>query len=249
MSSLLARFAENLYWLGRYIERAENTARILHINETYARHDPSGPDWGHVLDLYADRDRFQENHENSDAASVLNFYILDRSNSTSIVSAVGNARENARTVRHLSSTEMWTQVNLFNTIVQALKARDFRLTNLSNLASELVQGCQTFEGIAEGTLMRGEAWCFFQLGKYLERADQTTRVLDIGYQRLSLGGQGALSSVQWHATVAISLRLPGSSLSPSCRLRSCRYCSVLTLWHRVSARGRPVRKTRDREAL
>ena len=199
MSSLLARFAENLYWLGRYMERAENTARILHINETYARDNPAGPDWGYILELFADRERFNAVAAASDPASVLNFYILDGNNPTSITCALASSRENARTVRHLISTEMWTHVNLFHSKVQTLTERDIGLSNLSRLAGDLVLNCQTFEGIAEGTLLRGEPWCFYHLGKYLERADQTTRVLDIGYQRLSMSGHDTLSSVQWHA--------------------------------------------------
>lgn len=181
------------------MERAENTARILQVNETYARDMPSGPDWGHVLALYADRERFQDFYEESDATNVLKFYILNKDNPTSISYAVANARENARTVRHLISTEMWSQVNLFNTRIGSLGARDIQLANLSKLTDELVSACQTFEGISEGTLLRGEAWCFYHLGKYLERADQSTRILDIGYQRLSTEDIHPLSSVRWHA--------------------------------------------------
>lgn len=197
MSSLLARFAENLYWLGRYLERAENTARILHINQTYARDNVEGPDWRRVLDLYDDTDRFFEAHEHADARSVLNWYVIDRDNPTSIAFAVANARENARTVRHLISTEMWIQVNLFHGTMKSMTARNITLSNLSNLASHLILQCQTFDGIADGTFLRGEPCCFYQIGKYLERADQTTRVLDMGYDRLSVREPDAVASVQW----------------------------------------------------
>lgn len=181
------------------MERAENMARILHINETYARDNPEGPDWAYILDIYADRQRFDEKHNSGNAANVLNFYILDKSNPTSIAFALENARENARTVRHLISTEMWSQINAFHTKTKALTQRDLRLSNLAQVAGDIVLNCQAFEGITEGTLLRGEAWCHYQLGKNLERADQTTRILDIGYQRLSLSNEDTLSSVQWHA--------------------------------------------------
>lgn len=197
MSNLLARFAENLYWLGRYMERVENTARILHINETYARDTPDGPDWRRVLDLHADTQRFFKSHKKADARTVLNFYILDRANPTSIAFAVANARENARTVRHLISTEMWTEVNLFHGSMKAMTLRSTMLAHLSRIASELILHCQTFDGIANGTFLRGEPRCFYQLGKYLERADQTTRVLDMGYDRLSMNEPNAVASVQW----------------------------------------------------
>ena len=198
MSSLLARFAGNLTWLGRYLERSENIARILHINETYGRDDPQGPDWRRVLRLYADEERFNKTHDDASAAEVLGFYVIDRDNPGSIVSAVSAARENARSVRHLISTEMWTHLNIFSGQVRALKAKDLRLSNLSTVATSVVAGCQSFEGIAEGTFLRGEPWCFFQIGKYLERADQTTRILDISSDRLLLDKEDTVATVQWN---------------------------------------------------
>jgi uncharacterized alpha-E superfamily protein len=179
------------------MERAENIARILHINETYARDNPEGPEWRRVLDLYADTERFFESHKRADAHTALNFYILDRTNPTSVAFAVANARENARTVRHLISTEMWTQINLIHGTMQAMTLRNIMLSHLSRVASELIIHCQTFDGIADGTFLRGEPCCFYDLGKYLERADQTTRVLDIGYDHLSLREPDAVASVQW----------------------------------------------------
>ncbi|MCE2510107.1 MAG: alpha-E domain-containing protein [Alphaproteobacteria bacterium] len=199
MSNLLARFAANIFWMARYLERAESLARILDINETYARDNPQGPDWKRALDLYGDTARFKTEHDEADAASVLYFYVLDRANPTSIAFAIAEARQNARSVRHLISTEMWTQLNIFHNYMAGLTQRDIRLSNLSKLCTHIKLDCQTIEGIAEGTLLRGEAWRFYQLGKYIERADQTTRVLDIGYERLSAGKDDAVISVQWNS--------------------------------------------------
>lgn len=195
---MLARFAANIFWLARYLERAENLARILHINETYGRDDPGGPDWRRVLKLYSDEKRFDATHESTEAGAVLAFYVLERDNPTSLTASIRAARENARSVRHLISTEMWTHLNIFHGQVRALKQKDIRLSNLSALACDVIHGCQTFEGIAEGTFVRGEPWCFFQLGKYIERADQTTRILDISYESLVPGAGDAVASVQWN---------------------------------------------------
>ncbi len=195
---MLARFASNIYWMARYLERAENLARILDINETYARDRQGGPDWDRVLDLYADRARFVEQHERATAANVLNFYVLDRDNPTSIACAIASARENARTVRHLISTELWTHLNIFHNQIAGWTQRDLRQSNLSGLCTEIKLRCQTAEGIAEGTLLRDEAWRFYQVGKYIERADQTTRILDIGYTYLSDGEDDALISAGWN---------------------------------------------------
>jgi uncharacterized alpha-E superfamily protein len=196
LSSLLARFAANIYWLGRYMERAECVARILDINETYARDHAEGPSWQRVLDLYADNDSFAALHDKATAENVLSFYVLERANPTSIAAAVAQARENARTVRHLISTEMWQQLNIFHYQVASLTKRDVWTTNLSPLCGDIKAGCQTFEGIAEGTFFRSEAWNFYQLGKYIERADQTTRVLDMGYHRLTDETSEALAAMQ-----------------------------------------------------
>ena len=198
MSSLLARFAENIFWLGRCLERAENIARVLHVNTTYGRDDPNGPDWRRVLRLYADEERFNASYPESNAAGALGFYLTDRDNPSSIVSAISRARENARSVRHLISTEMWTHLNVFSGQVRALNARDVRLSNLATVATQIINGCQTFEGIAEGTFVRQSAWCFYHIGKYLERADQTTRILDIAYDRLLLNKRSAVATVQWN---------------------------------------------------
>lgn len=198
MYSLLARFAENIYWLARYLERIENVARMLDINETYARDNPDGPEGKRVLDLYDDFERFSESYETSDPKSVLSFYVTDRGNPTSIISCITNARENARSVRHLVSTEMWTQINILHGHIRAVTARDIRPSNLSRTARKIVTGCQTFEGIAEGTFFRGEPWQFYHLGKYIERADQTTRILDMGCDRLFIEEGDAVAWVHWN---------------------------------------------------
>lgn len=195
---LLARFAGNIFWLGRYLERAENLARVLHINETYAREGSGAPDWTRVLDLYADTERFKADYDEISERTVLQFYMLDRDNPSSISHAIAAARENARTVRHLISTEMWTHLNILYGEMNQLTARDLRSSNLFKLGNDVVLGCQTFEGIAEGTFMRSEAACFYQSGKYIERADQTTRVLDLGYDRLAREEGDALTPVQWN---------------------------------------------------
>ena len=198
MDNLIARFASNIFWLARYLERAENVARILDINETFARQNEEGPDWQRVLVLYADTDAFQARYATIDAGSVAAFYITDRDNPSSISSVIYQARENARSVRHLISTEMWTHLNIFHNRMQALAPRDLRPANLSHLCSEIKQSCQTFEGIAEGTFLRGERWCFYQMGKYLERADQTTRILDIGFARAGEDLGAAMEAVHWN---------------------------------------------------
>ncbi len=218
LSSLVARFASNIFWLGRYLERAENLARILDINETYARDDTGGPNWSRVLELYSDRKRYEETHGTPTAQGVLSFYVLDRDNQASIISCTRAARENARSVRHLISTEMWTHINIFHARVTEISKKNVTTSNISRIAKDVVAGCQSFEGIAEGTFLRGEPSCFYQLGKYLERADQTTRILDMGYDRLAPSGDNVVAWVHWNVLLrsvsgyhAYRSRHPGAS--------------------------------------
>ncbi|HYZ27284.1 MAG TPA: alpha-E domain-containing protein [Geminicoccaceae bacterium] len=204
MPSLLARFAENNFWLARYMERAENLARILDVNETFAQ-DSRGPeDWLPIVHLHADDARFFGAHAAATAEAVIHFYVLDGANPTSIISAVRMARENARSLRHLISTEMWRHLNVFYNRLVGLGPADLALSNLSSLCATIKEDCQLHAGIVEGTYYRDQGWYFYHLGKYLERADQTTRLLDINTHRLvpspGAAGTGADAS-QWNAVL------------------------------------------------
>src|SRR4028119_1053225 len=112
--SLLSRYAECLFWLARYVERAENLARILDVNETFSRDSRGGQNWMSVLQLYGDEARFKELHGAATADSVLRFYVTDGENPTSIVSSVRSARDNARALRPLISNEMRTEINVLH---------------------------------------------------------------------------------------------------------------------------------------
>ncbi len=184
MSSLLARFAENGFWMARYMERAENLARILDVNESFARDNRGEQDWLPIVQLHDDEQDFFRRNPEATAEAVIAFYINDRENPNSIVRSVGAARENARSLRHLLSIEVWSQLNVFYKFVSDLRPRDLRLADLSYVCQDLKEGCQLHTGIVEGTTFRDQGWVFYQLGKLIDRADQTTRLLDIKYHRL-----------------------------------------------------------------
>jgi uncharacterized alpha-E superfamily protein len=178
---LLARYAECIFWLARFVERAENLARILEVHESYARDRSGARDWYTIVQLNADEERFAEKHDTASAKNVIRFYLSDRENPTSIVNAVSNARENGRTLRPLISTEMWVQLNVFYNRLIAIDDRELTPGALSPLLNDIKEACQTFTGITEGTFYRDQAWYFYRLGRYIERADQTTRLLDSKY--------------------------------------------------------------------
>lgn len=202
MPSLLSRFASDLFWLARYLERAEALARLIDITKTYAGTETSGAKWERILRICGDLERYREGGGGTDAASVLAFYLLDSKNPTSVAYSLRMARENARGARHLISTELWTHLNMLHNHYSRLTGRDIRLSNVSEVCQEIKTACQAGEGIVESTLTRGEPWFFYNLGKQIERADQTTRVLDIGYLSLASDDDDqALLSVQWNALI------------------------------------------------
>ena len=178
---LLARYADCIFWLARYIERAENLARILDVNETFSRDSRGGQNWRSIVQLNSDEERFFAAHDTASVHSVVNFYVIDGDNPTSILSAIRSARENARTLRPLISTEMWVQLNVFYNRLPALGEADLVPGRLSALFATIKEACQTHTGITEGTFYRDQAWYFYRLGRYLERGDQTTRLLDSKY--------------------------------------------------------------------
>ncbi len=188
--------------MARYMERAENLARILDVNETFARDSRGAQDWLPMVQLNADESRFFSVHGEANASTVTHFYVLDRTNPTSIVSAVHMARENARSLRHLISTEMWRHLNVFYELLGDVAREDLALSELSRLCATIKENCQTHTGIIEGTFHRDEVWHFYQLGKTVERADQTTRLLDIKYHRLLPSSEDVGSPVdlsQWNS--------------------------------------------------
>jgi uncharacterized alpha-E superfamily protein len=184
MTNLLSRYAEDIFWIARYIERAEDLARILDVNETFSRDSRGGQNWQSVLEIYRDEARFFQDHASATAENVIHFYTLDARNPTSILSALRMARENARAMRPLISTEMWTQINIFYNRLQALGPQEITEPRLARFCQFVKEGCQTHTGITEGTFYRDEGWCFYQIGRQIERADQTTRLLDTKYHLL-----------------------------------------------------------------
>ena len=203
-SDLLSRYAESTVWLARYLERIENLARVLDVTETFVRTGQGDEGWSSVVQINADDEQFYAQHGKANAATVVLFYLLDRANSNSIASLLHMARENARTLRPLISTEMWAHINIFHNWVQRLSENDIRPSQLSALCSRLKQECQTHYGITEGTFYRDQGWYFYMIGKYLERADQITRLVDIKYHTLLPRDAGIGSEVdvsQWGAVL------------------------------------------------
>ncbi|MBL28971.1 MAG: hypothetical protein CMM50_15630 [Rhodospirillaceae bacterium] len=224
MADLLARHAEALFWMARQMERAENLARILDVNETFSRDGQGSQNWETIVKLYADEERFAETGRALNAETVLHFYVLDTENPGSIVATIRMARENARALRPLISTEMWTQLNMFYSELRGLTKNAIAEPNLNRLCAFIKEACQTHTGITEGTYYRDSGWYFYQLGKLIERADQMTRLVDVKYHLLLPSPDyvgSPLDVSQWNAVLRSAAayhafrRINPSGMSPT----------------------------------
>ncbi len=202
MTKLLSRFAECLFWLGRQIERANALARVLDVNQSYSYDAHGGRNWRMLLHLYEQEEDFRRRFGEVTPEAVLYYHLLDNGNSSSVRSSIAQARENARTLRPLISTEMWTQLNGFHRTLTDLSPTDATPRRLSRLANLIKENCQAHVGITMETLYRDEAYYFYRTGQQIERADQTTRLMWIKFhQLLPMGAEegSAVDVSQWHA--------------------------------------------------
>lgn len=184
MSNLLSRYADATFWMARQVERSEDLARILDVNESFSRDSRGAQNWHSILKLYADEERYFDRHNEVSAEAVVDFFVLDPEHPGSIISTINAARENARQLRPLISTEMWQQLNVFYGKLKAIPRESLTEQSLNRICTFIKEACQNHAGITEGTFYRDEGWHFYQLGMLIERADQTTRLLDVKYELL-----------------------------------------------------------------
>jgi uncharacterized alpha-E superfamily protein len=179
---LLSRAAEAVYWMARYIERAENVARFIDVNLHLQLDLPLEPahQWQPLIDTSGDALVFVERHGKAKKSNVIKFLVWDTKNCNSITSCLRAARENARSVREIISSEMWEQVNSMYLKIQSQRAQA-ESERLPDILRAIRLGCHMFEGITDSTMSYNEAWHFLRLGRQLERADKTSRILDVKY--------------------------------------------------------------------
>ena len=203
--TLLSRVAESVYWMGRYIERAENVARVIEVNQNLMIDLPRdfGEQWQPIVDTTGDHDDFHERYGEATQNDVIQFLAFDTHNPNSIYSCVTAARENARSVRETISSEMWEQINSLYLMLASLSRKPLNEA-LPDFCRNVRMACHMFQGITHSTMSHNEAWHFIRLGTSLERADKTTRILDVKYFILlpSLSDVGTpYDDIQWGAVL------------------------------------------------
>ena len=180
---MLSRVASSIYWLNRYIERAENYARFVEVNLNLSLDLPRGTaeQWEPLVATTGDYEMFLERYEKATKETVIHFLLADPANPSSILSCLIAARENARSVREIIPTEMWEQVNRFYLMVTDAVAHGMSSHNLHTFLVDVKTASHLLLGVADATMSHGEGWHFARLGRLLERADKTSRILDVKY--------------------------------------------------------------------
>lgn len=191
---MLARVAEQLYWMGRYVERAENTARLIHVNASLVLDLPrqARPAWFTLIAITGSAERFAKSDAEAGEGSVVRFMIGDEKNPSSIVQSLAAARENARTLRDVLPREGWEQINQLYLESRSQLPGGYHPMKRFEYLKHIILGAQQLTGILEGAMSHDAGYEFVRMGQNLERADMTTRIIDVRCANLSREADEAL---------------------------------------------------------
>ena len=211
---MLSRVAHSLYWMARYIERAENIARIVDVNLQLLL-DIRNLDekrlieyWLPIVQATGDEQAFFKLHPHATGHAVTDFLVFQPENSNSIFQCICLARENARMVRDQITLELWEELNRIYLFIRSPQAREVWRRSSSEFFQEIKSASLHLIGIINATMVHDEGWWFVQAGQLLERGDKTTRILDVRYQSLPERGVPTIIN-------------PNDALEWSAVLRSC----------------------------
>ena len=199
---MLSRVADSIYWMNRQIERAENVARATETTLDLALEGTVDPGrlWHALICAFGDQADFGARHAMADQARVFEFLAFDADNPNSIVRCLEAARENARTIRDLISSAMWEEINKCHLAVRAAAAGRGAGFNHREFLDDVKRASQLITGVTDATMSHGEAWHFARMGRLVERADKTSRVLDVEHFFGPVAHDGR-DAVQWSAVL------------------------------------------------
>ncbi len=213
---MLGRTAAELYWMSRYVERAENMARLLEVGYRISLMpgaiEGHRDEWKSTLASAACLQSYSKKHKDIDGARVVNFLLFDEDNSSSIKSSLKAARNNARAVRTALTRDVWESLNSTWNELSQIRPEDITSDRLPSFLDWVKQKAMAFRGAVLGTMLRNDPYYFSQLGNFIERADNTARILDVKYYILlprpsDVGSE--LDSQQW-AQILRSVSAHGS---------------------------------------
>ncbi len=223
---MLSRVADSVTWMARYIERAENVARFIDVNHNLAIDlaELVAEQWAPLVFTTGDEKEFKERYSGMTREHVIRFLAFDRQNPNSILSCIQAARENARTIREVISSPMWEELNKFYHMVRAAEGEQGILEQPYEFCHRVKMASHLLVGVTDCTMSHSEPWHFARVGRLLERADKTSRIVDVKYfillPQTNLVGS-SLDVVQWSALL--------------------KSASALEMYRRVHGRILPVR--------
>jgi uncharacterized alpha-E superfamily protein len=214
---MLSRVADSLYWMSRYLERAEHTARLVDVElQLWLDQSPEAGAgrWRFLLEAL----RTPGTKGAVDPTQLLHTLVFHRSNSSSIVSCIATARENLRHVREQCSSEMWEQLNRLYLQVMETRPEEAWMLKSHGFFRAVQEGAHLFQGITDGTMSHGEGWQYIQLGRYVERTDTLASLMETHFKRVAQPADQAVESAEYLEWVGL--------------LRACvafeAYCKVYT---------------------
>jgi uncharacterized alpha-E superfamily protein len=216
-TTMLSRVADSLYWMSRYLERAEHTARLVDVElQLWLDQSPeSGAGrWRFLLEAL----RIPTAQGVLDSTRLLDTLVFSRTNASSIVSCIAAARENLRHVREQCSSEMWEQLNRLYLEVMGTRPEEAWMLKSHAFFHAVQEGAHLFQGITDGTMSHGEGWQHIQLGRYVERTDTLAALMETHFRRVARPADQAVESAEYLEWVGL--------------LRACvafeAYCKVYT---------------------
>lgn len=202
---MLSRVANTMYWMNRYIERAENYARFMDVNFNLALESPSETveQWKPLVVITGDWPLYESLYQKVNKKQVVYFLGFDPKNPNSIYNCITNARENARAIRPEITKEVWEQINsIYFFVRKGLEKKQWKSDDPRSFFKKIREDCQLLYGIFDATISRNDGWHFGKIGQLLERADKTSRVIDVKYHILLNNTEAVgtpLDVMQWAA--------------------------------------------------
>ena len=199
---MLSRVAENVYWMARYVERAENTARLVRVNANLLLDLPRGiaPGWEPLVTITGMDEEFHARYGEANERNVVKFLIGDGANINSILCSLRAARENCRTVREIVPRSGWEQINELYLYAKENMSAGLTKKGRHSYLARVISGSQTINGLLDSIIARDEAYQFLRIGRNLERADMTTRIIDVRSADLlpeETAESKAFDTIQW----------------------------------------------------
>ncbi len=199
---MLSRVAERLYWMGRYLERAEDTARIINVNTNLLLDLPKGTTfgWEPLIFIIGAEEVFYRHYRAADEHAVVRFMLADRDNPSSVLSSLHCARENLRTTRDIVPRDAWEKLNHLYQYTEEQVEHAIARRSRYPFLTHIIDGCQLITGLLSGTMSHDHAYDFMRIGRNLDRADMSTRLIDVRSANLLPKHTGDLTpfeTIQW----------------------------------------------------